>query len=257
MTHLSCNQTHRMAILQTRIFAKHTEPWDWAETLIGRVLKPLTREYCSQLEWFWFSRYVCQIGMAGEDKGDCDFDSIPQIFKGHFPQTSIAGHRSLRFRFQLDDEVKDQFEQRLRELLATFDYAISDVRSYDEVADTGSERFLGAENALSNRAPVRARLVTQIYHTTSQLLLDTLVGPDADGRYRVENNELRNQNPNGCTFESVHHVFCNISSVPTSILFRNQAGQQSLHGTYWGKPRGSRDISSSNGETFTEVYIPY
>ena len=31
-----------MAIRQTRIFVNQSEPADWAETLIGRVVQPLT-----------------------------------------------------------------------------------------------------------------------------------------------------------------------------------------------------------------------
>ena len=47
-----------MANRQTRIFVPSTEPMgDWAETLIGRVFRPLTEEFSASLAWFWFSRY--------------------------------------------------------------------------------------------------------------------------------------------------------------------------------------------------------
>ena len=42
-----------MANRQTRIFVPSTEPLeDWAETLIGRVFRPLTGDYAGALEWF-------------------------------------------------------------------------------------------------------------------------------------------------------------------------------------------------------------
>jgi hypothetical protein len=53
---------------------------------------------------------------------------------------------------------------------------------------------------------------------TSQLLIDTLNGPDAVGRYKQEVNDETTQNPNQNTFESIHHLFCNITNVPTDVL---------------------------------------
>jgi hypothetical protein len=245
-----------MAVLQTRIFTSHTEPDDWAETLIGRALRPLTADYHDHLEWFWFSRYVCATGMAGEDTGDCEINAIPEPFKAVLPGINQRGHRSLRFRFEIADGQRNNFEGRLRQLVADYGYAISDVRPYDEVADTGGPRFLGAENRLPAGAQIRARCVTLIYYATSQLLFDMLVGPDPNGRYRIEQNELREQNPNGSALESVHHVFCNMTAIPLSVLISRQAGQQHLHGTYWGQPRGARDIQLG-GQPFTEVYLAY
>ena len=245
-----------MAILQTRIFAAFTEASDWAETLLGKVRKPLTAEHYDPLDWFWFSRYVCAIGMPGDDIGDCNFEVIPEAFKGVLPGTNQRGHRSLRFRFDISDGQRDTFEERLHQTLTEQGYAISDIRPYEEAADTGGPRFLGAENRLPPRTELRARFVTHIYYATSQLLLDMLVGPDPNGRYRMEQNELREQNPNGSALESVHHVFCNMTSVPLSVLFLQQGGQQHLYGTYWGKSRGTKNIQLS-GQTFTEVYLPY
>lgn len=245
-----------MAILQTRIFVCNTAGHDWAETLAGSLVRPLTAEYHDHLEWFWFSRYVCIIGMQGEDTGDCDLNAIPEEFKQPFLGMNEPGHRSLRFRFEIADGQRNAFEQKLRELLAQHNYVISDIRPYAEAMDTGGQRFLAPENRSPARAQTRARLVTYVYYTASQLLLDMLIGPDPNGRYRVEKNDLIQQNPNGSSFESVHHVFCNITSVPTSILFAQRNGQQELQGTYWGKPTASRQFQA-NGENYIEVYVRY
>jgi hypothetical protein len=245
-----------MAILQTRVFVNHTESGDWAETLVGKLVRPIVVQYHDSLEWFWFSRYVCVLGMPGEDTGDCDLDVIPEPFKGVLPGLNRPGHRSLRFRFEIGDGAQQAFEVRLRELLTANGYAISDVRHYDEVGDTGGERFLGAENRSPDRLERRARLVTHVFYTACQLLIDMLVGPDANGRYRTERNTLHRENPNGSCFESVHHVFCNVAQVPLSVLV-NEGEEPQILGTYWGPPIGNRQLPRENGQTLREVYLQY
>jgi hypothetical protein len=202
-----------MAIRQTRIFVPPTEPAEWAETLIGRVIRPIAREFPNDLLWFWFSRSVCLIGMAGEDRGDCDFDSLPDAYKLAFPAAIQAGHRSLRLRFEIADAQQVAFENRLRELLVQHRYAITDIRDYDPVAHTGGDRFLGIENRQPGRDARRAALVTLLCHAVSQVVIDGLVGPDASGRYRIETNN-HHQNPNGSPFEPLHELFVNITQVP-------------------------------------------
>jgi len=241
-----------MAIRQTRIFVHHTETADWAETLIGRVFRQMVVEFQGPLRSFWFSRYVCLIG-NGEDRDDCDFDVIPDEFKQAFPGTNQPGHRSLRFRFEIEDASQAAFEARLQELLRQHSYAISDIRDYDQITDTGGERLLGVEHRQSGRDVQRARLVTQMYQVVSELVIDALVGPHPDNRFRIEHND-HPQNPNGSTFESLHHLFCNITEVPLSILV--SSGQAQLLGTFWGRPGASRR-RTWNGQPVTEVDLRY
>ena len=244
-----------MAIKQTRIFANHDEPINWAETLIGRVVRPLVVEFKNSLHSFWFSRYVCQIGVPGEDCGDCDFNVIPNNFKQTIPGFVQPGHRSMRFRFEVADSNQVDFEIRLQQLVLQHSYAISDVRDFDKLADLGGNRFLGAENRLPANATQRAQLVTHFLQSISELFIDALVGPDPENRFRLEyNNELQ-QNPNGSTFESLHHLFCNMTQVPVSILV-STGDQANLLGTFWGSPRGHRQIDRG-GQLVNEVYLPY
>jgi len=58
-------------------------------------------------------------------------------------------------------------------------------------------------------------LVNHLYWATSKLVIDALVGPDDQGRYRPEQNHCRDFNPQGSTFQSPLHLICNITSVPT------------------------------------------
>jgi hypothetical protein len=240
-----------MAIRQTRVFVPYTETSDWAETLIGRVFRQVVQEFDARLRWFWFSRYVCIISMPGEDVGNCEFDTIPAEFKRPFPGCSQAGHRSLRFRFEIDDSDQAAFETRLQQLLGQYGYAFSDIRDYDQVEDTGGPRFLGVENRQSGRDIQRARLVTALYHVISQIVMDALVGPDQSDHYHVEHNDNQ-QNPHGATFESLHRLFCNITQVPISVLIQNQL----LVRTFWGQPIGQQ-TRQINGQVVTEIFLSY
>ena len=126
-----------MSIRQTRVFVRSEDPWnDWAETLIGKVFRPLTNEFADALNWFWFSRY----GAQADDSGDCDISLIPDEYKRPLDLTAIPFHRSMRFRFNVADDRRPAFEQRAAELIGDGGYRISDFRDYDFVGDTGTTR---------------------------------------------------------------------------------------------------------------------
>jgi hypothetical protein len=191
--------------LQTRIFVRADEPQtDWAETLIGRVIRPLTNEFQGVLEWFWFSRYQTR-----RDTDDCDFEAIPVAYVDDV-------HRSLRFRFKIPDDRRPEFEQTGRQLIAQHGYWISDFIEYRSVADTGSSRFLGVENRGDGRSEQRSLIVNNLYCAISRLVIDALVGADSLGRYRLEENDSPD-NPQRSSFQSVLHMFCNITNVPTEV----------------------------------------
>lgn len=79
-----------MGVKQTRVFVLSTEPLDgWAETLIGRVFKPLTNEFRDALQWFWFSRYVS----PADETADCDIAAIPDEYKRPLDPTSVVSSK--------------------------------------------------------------------------------------------------------------------------------------------------------------------
>lgn len=221
-----------MAIRQTRIFVPSGDPQEgWAETVAGRVIKPITEVYCQSLAWFWFSRYAD----LGPDSGDCDFEAIPESHKQPLGQDPRPYHRSLRFRFDIAGGQQPAFEQRLGELVAQAGYAVSDIRDYPAwLEDSGGHRFLGNENRQPGRAEQRSRLVLSFYQITSKLVLDALVGPDNDGRYRLEAND-HSENRLGSTFESLHHLFFNITQPPLRVHLH--VGGIAV-GTNWMSPVG-------------------
>ena len=219
-----------MAVRQTRVFVRSDEPQgDWAETLIGRVFRPLTKEFADALGWFWFSRYADH----ADDSGDCDVSLIPDDYKRPLDPGGIPFHRSMRFRFKVTDGPWEAFEQRAAELIDEGGYRVSDFRDYDFVRDTGSNRFLGVENRQPGRAEQRGILATTFYWITSKLVIDALVGPDAQGRFRMERNDDLAQNPRGSTFQSLLHLYCNITNVPTDVYVYHKASMNLIgYGTF-------------------------
>jgi hypothetical protein len=239
-----------MAVRQTRVFILSDEPdAHGMETLIGRVFRPVVAEYAEALRWFWFSRYSSTID---GDSGDCDIELIPAEDKRPLQQGGPGFHRSMRFRFNVTDASQIAFEDRLQTLIAQHGYRISDIRDYDYVTDTGGDRCLGVENRQPGREVRRADLVTHLYKAISQLVIDCLVGPDATGRFRIEIND-NPQNPNRSTFESLHHLFYNITQVPLSVLI---SADGSLLGTFWGHPLGTQQ-RYDNECGITEIFLPY
>jgi len=224
-----------MPIRQTRVFVRSDEPQDnWAETLIGRVFSPLTKEFADSLEWFWFSRYA---GPA-DDSGDCDVSLIPDEYKCPLEPGSGPVHRSMRFRINIPDHDKaTAFETRAIELISERGYRVSDFRDYDFILDTGSNRFLGVENRGLGRGEQRARLAANFYCVTSRLVIDALAGPDENGRFKTETNDDRANNPKGSTFQSLLHLFCNITNVPTEVRVFHKLSMSLIgFGTFFYQP---------------------
>jgi hypothetical protein len=210
-----------MGVCQTRVFVQSNEPLeDWVETLIGRVFRPLITEFGESLHWFWFSRY----GAPADDSGDCAIAQIPANYKQPLQPGGDGFHRSMRFRFSIADDRQEAFEQRGQELINAGGYCISDFRPYDHVVDTGNDRILGTENRHTGRPEKRAVLVTHFFAAISRLVVDALVGPNDQDRYQLESNDDKLQNPRRSTFQSLLHLFCNITDVPTDVHVFHKTG---------------------------------
>ena len=216
-----------MAIRQTRIFVPNIVPYDsedWAETLLGRVVQPLLQKYPTTA-WFWFSRYFAPASM---DSGDCNITAVPEEYQ-------IQGSfRSLRFRYELPDSDIGAFEEDGNLRIRNEECVISDWRYYDLAGDLGSNRFVGGMRD-DRRRLERAKLVVLYLKAVSTLVLDSLVGPDSVGQFHAERND-NSQNPLGSSYESMHHLFCNITALPLRVLvFSN--GTQNIIGTDWSSPQ--------------------
>jgi hypothetical protein len=211
-----------MSIKQTRIFVPPPTPYNdqnWVETLVGSVIKPLVTENHCIMDWFWFSRY-CDYNKdknKNTDTGDCKICKIPNNFGINEDFQSIGENgwfRSLRFRYSVADQYCDDFETQARELINAQYCVISDFRPYNHINDLGGDRFVG-EDRSDERCLERARLMEQYLCYVCKLFIHCLVGPD-DGRYRLERSD-HELNPNHSVFESIHHLFCNITNVSLRV----------------------------------------
>jgi hypothetical protein len=94
---------------------------------------------------------------------------------------------------------------------------------------------LGVENRQPRRAERRAKLTIEFYWSISKLTIDALVGPDQDGRYRMESSDDLANNPRGSTFQSFLHLFCNITNAPTDVYIYTKADEVAA-GTFMYSP---------------------
>ena len=202
-------------IRQTRIFAPHeglfTHP-HWAETVIGCIIKPVVTNFQGALEWYWFTRYVQR---TDGDTGDCMFAQIPQTFID--PQSGL--HKSIRFRYAVEDDTYEAFEEECRQLSENAGCAISDFRTYPILEDLGGDRHL-EEPRTPERREKRSQLVVTNYHSIAELILDALIGPDAEGHFSLPHHhqaDPRQETP----FHALHHIFCNASDVPLYVSARH------------------------------------
>jgi hypothetical protein len=189
---------------QTRIFVPYFMPYDaslWAETVFGRIIRPAAIGV-PELEWFWFSRYDTK-----DDTGDCDISKIPKEF-----QAGGTGHyRSVRLRYSGSQGTIQKFEETCEKLITQAGCRISDYRL---VTDLGNDRHIGG-NQSEERRKNRADLVARLYDSIARVILDSLVGPDDQGRYSIETGA---EAPQGSPFETPHHLFCNMTGVPLRVL---------------------------------------
>jgi len=177
-----------------------------AQNVAGRVLRPLLVEFPS-ISAYWFTRY-------GEDRagssGDCDITKIPANFENN------GIFRSIRFRFWVSDDILQPIDDRLLQLVTQNGFAISDVRPYDDIGDLANDRFLEGQLTQA-RQSTRRDLMKSFLHGASGLFIDMLEGPNADGNFLLAKNN-NGQNPHGSTFESIHHLFCNLTDVTTTVF---------------------------------------
>lgn len=197
-----------VATRQTRIFVPWDKPYDhdWCETVLGHIIVPLV-DARSGLKWSWFSPYLQRREGSSED---CDLSKIPEKYE-------LNGKwKSMRFRYGIRDVDRETFEDKGSAIICERGCAISDWRDFGVVSGLGGNRFLGGDRS-STRQVKRAELVTSFLHAVSQLVLHALVGPHDGGRFSLEQNDHELLNPLGSSFESMHHMFCNITAVPWRV----------------------------------------
>lgn len=209
-----------MAIIrQTRIFAPHVGLFAhprWVETIIGLIIKPLVTTFQDSLKWYWFTRYI---QTTDGDIDDCNFVQIPKTFIA--PQN--GSHKSVRFRYAVEDNAYKALEEKCRQLIENVGCAISDFRAYPILDDLGGNRHL-EEPRTDERREKRAQLVVANYHSIAEIILDALIGPDAEGHFSLPHHH-QDSPQQETPFHVLHHIFCNASDVPLYVsLIHNVPG---------------------------------
>jgi hypothetical protein len=155
---------------------------NWFETFVGHFVKPLLAT--GLVKQYWFTRY-------GNDQ-----------------------RREIRLRLMTDDFAG--LQTTIKKQIGTFGF--TDLNDEPDITVIGS--FLNdrvySPDCPNPSADHRGQLLLNINHAISALFIDTLIGPDADARFRQEKNTNGN-NPNGSVFETVHHLLCNATDVVTEV----------------------------------------
>lgn len=210
------------------IFAPDREPFgmNWVEQILGAVVRPLQQRYTSDIRWLWATRYVGSYDAKAPPGGY----ALPQEYH------SDGHYRFLLFRMSLTDAWRREAREEGLKLAAQAGCFTNPTgwTEYDVVMNLGSVRFVTRAAATSVRVE-RARLIAAFVDATVRLVLAALE-QDADGKWTSELTGFIGENPHGSFLESVHHIFCNLTGVPTAVLLRRH--QDDLHvGTHWMQPR--------------------
>lgn len=193
------------------IFVPSAQPMEnWVEQILGTVVRPLNEEFNASIGWMWVTRYI---------QGS---DHLPITIKEHFLAQPIPNHfllsepysyRYIVFRLSVEGDKRQALHQMALQLTeAAGLYAVPWV-DYDIVGDLGNDRFVH-EGATEEERTLRAKLVANFIDATVRLMLNSLI--EENGQWKLESN-THELNPDKSFFQSIHHLFCNLTNVPTFI----------------------------------------
>jgi hypothetical protein len=142
--------------------------------------------------------------------------SSQNITRYWFTQYGSPGNRQIRFRYELASfaQLQPQFDN----LVAQSGLTVLNSADFDVVGDLSGMRFLGT-NQRQKDYRARAEMIFDFLHATARLYIDTLSHCDANGYWQREDNKDLGNNDKGDSFETYHHLLCNMTSVPTEGVY--------------------------------------
>lgn len=208
------------------IYAPPDEPFgrNWVEQILGEVVKPIIQKYGEHVPWVWGTRYSNTYKEDDPPRGY----PLPDAFHAD------GRYRFIVLRLHAPPEIRADLHSESIEMAQSagcFTEPDGWV-PYDPVHDLGGDRFIRNDASLEDRRQ-RARLVASFVDATIRLMLDSLTYDEA-GKWNLEPNMLPKENRKGSFFESVHHLFCNATGVPTTILLGGKCSSLQIK-TYWMK----------------------
>ena len=209
------------------IFAPSRDPFGqyWVEQILGEVLRPVLADYDNVISWVWVTRYSGKYTDNDPPLGI----AVPQEFHTN------GWFRYIVLRLHANSGLRESVHSRTVELAQACG-CFTDPRGwiqYDPIKDVGGDRFIRNDADHSQRIE-RARLIVQFVDTTIRLMLHSL-SRDTAGNWLTEPNMIPKQNPKGSIFESIRHLFCNATGVPTTVLLAGEWSSLQI-GTYWMPP---------------------
>lgn len=208
---------------------------NWVEQVLGEVVRPVYERFKTKIDWLWITRYS---GPYDRNQAPWHGANLPERYrsKGHY--------RYVLFRMntfsQGDDEVHKQAIELSQQAGCYIEQGWTD---YDMKRDLGSNRFNRVDAGDEGRAG-RAEMIARLIDATVKVMLDMLVVDDT-GRWTLEPS-IHEQNPNGSVFESIHHLFCNTTNVPTTALLSLHNHQLQVK-TFWQGGQSSISIDPVKG----------
>ncbi|MBL4886655.1 MAG: hypothetical protein JKY95_19285 [Planctomycetaceae bacterium] len=223
---------------QICIFAPNKQPFgnaNWSNTILGHIIKPLVEKY--NPEWYWFSRYTDE--NFGSINTDFDSSKIPVEFFNFSMDGTPVNSTMIRFRFKIESSKSSEFEKESVEQIQKMGCASSGCCDYGFDGELGGPRFndnyidpnqlAGDEKTHAEESNKRrAILVGKMFHSISELTLDSLDGPDSDNVCKSTTNN-HPQNINDTSWDSIHHIFCNTTATPTRIHVWQYLPKELIH----------------------------
>ena len=159
---------------------------NYLTSFVGIHVRPLA----SKLRLFWFTKY----GRPG------------------------AGE--VKFRFSTDDY--EGIRKDIEAIEGMFQHGDDGCGDYNYVGDLGGERFLAPGRRATDQA-ARALLIYEFLTASARLFVDC-IEPDGAG-WKAEEEITSNYNRE-TPMETFHHLFCNMTTVPTWAAVIQLPGQQ-------------------------------
>jgi len=194
--------------------------FNWVEQILGSIVRPLYERFNSQIRWMWVTRY----------SGPYDSNNPPQGYT--LPDNYLVvgrDYRFIAFRLSVEDSVKLEIHRLGLDLAQEAGCYAPEWVHYDTIGDLGSNRFIFPEADETSHAE-RAHLILNFMDSIITLMLNALTKTES-GSWILEPN-ISDQNPNQSLFESIHHLFCNATGVPTEIFLSRQSDNIQI-ATHW------------------------
>jgi hypothetical protein len=209
------------------IFAPPHEPYgaNWVQQILGEVVRPVIAEYPEKVSWLWVTRY----------SGPYKEDAPPRGYPLPLNFCADGGYRFVVLRLHTPADTRAELQARIIQL-AQRAGCFTEPEGwipYDPIHDLGGDRFIRSDAEPPQRTE-RARLTALFVDATIRLMLHSL-SQDEHGRWSTEPNMLPKENPKGSFFESVRHLFCNATGVPTTVLLGGNWSSLQV-ATYWMHP---------------------